>query len=494
MKKVLFIISLITHYSLLTTVLHAQNLVPNASFENFSSCPTDQGQLAKAVPWFSPTYYSTLPMSDIFNVCAPPPPVGMSGVPLNATGFQYPRTGNGYAGEAVFDNYGDESRDYISVKLDSALEAGKSYCVNYYLSLSDYDTTIQQNGGSTYAIDCMGVYLSNTALHLNTYYAIPVTPQLVNPLGNFLADTVNWMLVSGTYTAQGGEQYITIGNFKDNAHTDFIRISYSHSLLAYYYIDDVSVYPCNAPVYAANAGVNIAICKGDSAQIGAAPHAQYLYSWQPVAGLSDTSIANPKASPAVTTTYYLHQKDFKFDETTDSITVTVNPIPAVTASASPANICSDSSSTLTAAGTATAYSWSNGSTGNQITVSPVTTTAYTVTGTGNYGCANTFSLTITVRSCEDTTKNTLTIPNAFTPNGDGVNDYFKINGQNIRSINGKIFNRWGQLLYNWNDVNKPWDGKYNNKNVSDGVYFYILEVTFNNGETREKHGSIEVVK
>jgi gliding motility-associated-like protein len=340
----------------------------------------------------------------------------------------------------------------------------------------------------------MGAYLSNTVINLNTHYAIPVIPQIENPKGHFLSDTLNWMLVSGSFIASGGEQYITIGNFYVNDSTNYIQISNSKSHLTYYYIDDVSVYPCNAPVYAANAGTNVTICKGDSVQIGTAPHAQYLYSWLPIAGLSDTSIANPKASPAVTTTYYLHQKDFKFDETTDSVTVTVNPVPAVTASASPANICSDSSSTLTATGTATAYSWSNGSTGNQITVSPVTTTAYTVTGTGNYGCTNTFSLTITVKSCEDTTKNTLIIPNAFTPNGDGYNDYFKINGQNIRSINGKIFNRWGEELFKYTDVNSKWDGKYKGKDVSDGVYFYIVEVTFNNGEAREKHGSIEVVK
>jgi gliding motility-associated-like protein len=58
-------------------------------------------------------------------------------------------------------------------------------------------------------------------------------------------------------------------------------------------------------------------------QIGTTPQNEYIYWWLPITGLSNDSIANPKASPAVTTTYYLHQKDFKFDETVDSITVFV---------------------------------------------------------------------------------------------------------------------------------------------------------------------------
>ena len=423
MKKTAFIFLLITHYSLLITVLKAQNLVPNPSFEILTSCPTIQGQLNKAVPWFSPTYNNiNYPMSDVFNTCALPPQLGDDcGIPLNNWGYQYTRTGNSYAGEVVFDSYGDETREYISVKLDSALIGGETYCINYYVSLSDYDTIEQPNGGSTYAIDCMGVYISDTAIHLNTYYAIPVIPQIVNPTGNFLADTINWMPVSGTYLAQGGEQYITIGNFNNNANTNYIQISNSRSHCTYYYIDDVSVYDCSAPAYVAEAGNNVTICKGDSVQIGTAPRAQYIYNWLPAAALNNDSIANPWVKPAVTTTYYLHQKDFKFDETIDSVIVTV-------------------------------------------------------------------------RTCEDTTKNSLTIPNAFTPNGDGYNDYFKVTGKNIRTINAKIFNRWGQLLYNWIDINKPWDGKYKGKTVSDGVYFYIITATFNNGEVQEKHGCVEVVR
>ena len=413
MKKIITIL-LFTLFSLLiTTVLNAQNLVPNPSFEIISSCPTNQGQLNKAVPWFSPTYYTGLDMSDLLNECSPTFPISDVSIPNNGWGYQYPRTGKGYAGVESF-NLMDGAREYISVKLDSALIAGKTYCVGFYASLENKDTF------TVYSIDRMGAYLSSTAINLNTYHYIPVIPQIENPKGHFLSDTLNWMLVSGTYIAQGGEQYITIGNFYPTDSVNYIPTNITNTA-SYYYLDDVSVYDCNAPAYAANAGNNITICKGDSVQIGAAPRAQYIYNWLPAAALNNDSISNPWVKPAVTTTYYLHQKDFKFDETIDSVIVTV-------------------------------------------------------------------------RTCEDTTKNSLTIPNAFTPNGDGYNDYFKVKGSNIRSLTGKIFNRWGEELFRFTDANSKWDGKYKGKTVSDGVYFYIITATFNNGEVQEKHGCVEVVR
>ena len=59
---------------------------------------------------------------------------------------------------------------------------------------------------------------------------------------------------------------------------------------------------------------------------------------------------------------------------------------------------------------------------------------------------------VSVYECEEEPTNVISIPNAFTPNGDGVNDVFKVHGQNIKTISGKIINRWGQELYKWNTL------------------------------------------
>ena len=67
----------------------------------------------------------------------------------------------------------------------------------------------------------------------------------------------------------------------------------------------------------------------------------------------------------------------------------------------------------------------------------------------------------------------LEMPNAFSPNGDGKNDVYKAKSthQSIVEFKAIIFNRWGQKLYQWNDVNGGWDGTVNGKTVKDGVYF-----------------------
>lgn len=87
--------------------------------------------------------------------------------------------------------------------------------------------------------------------------------------------------------------------------------------------------------------------------------------------------------------------------------------------------------------------------------------------------------------CSDTTSHTIIVengftievPNVFTPNGDGANDIFKIKITSVKSAEGTIYNRWGQLLYSWDVLNASWDGKASNgENCPDATYFYIIKV------------------
>ena len=86
-------------------------------------------------------------------------------------------------------------------------------------------------------------------------------------------------------------------------------------------------------------------------------------------------------------------------------------------------------------------------------------------------------------NCCDTTSslihvvdpNSLFVPNVFTPNGDGVNDVFRIQLNDLVKIEVDIYNRWGNLLYSWTDVNGGWNGrKENGSECSDGVYYYVV--------------------
>lgn len=73
------------------------------------------------------------------------------------------------------------------------------------------------------------------------------------------------------------------------------------------------------------------------------------------------------------------------------------------------------------------------------------------------------------------TESELRVPNAFSPNGDGVNDVFKVSYKSLVKFNATIFNRWGQELFRWNNPDEGWDGSSHEKQVKDGVYFIVIE-------------------
>lgn len=215
------------------------NLVPNPSFEIYTTCPTFPGQVYFATPWFQPnTFFGTVTTacsSELYHICSPFGPVS---VPVNNySGHQAPRTGSGYAGFGLRNSGAITSVEYIETSLSSSLLQGKTYCIEFYVSLAD---------STSYAISNFGVYFSNDSLLYNSsiYSNIPVIPQIENPSSNVVIDKDNWILISGQFIAAGGEKFMTIGNFRDNASTPFTNVGGAY-LLAYYYFDDISVICCD---------------------------------------------------------------------------------------------------------------------------------------------------------------------------------------------------------------------------------------------------------
>ena len=90
----------------------------------------------------------------------------------------------------------------------------------------------------------------------------------------------------------------------------------------------------------------------------------------------------------------------------------------------------------------------------------------------------------------------LSCPDGFSPNNDGINDVFKVTYQSIVSMQGAIFNRWGQKVYSFNlsNVDNGWDGMYNGKYVKDGVYFLNLQATGSDGVKYNIKKAINVMK
>ena len=88
----------------------------------------------------------------------------------------------------------------------------------------------------------------------------------------------------------------------------------------------------------------------------------------------------------------------------------------------------------------------------------------------------------------------LEIPNAFSPNGDGVNDVWKVSYRSLIDFHCEIFNRSGQRIYGFNDPAGGWDGTWHGKTVKPGVYFYVITATGADGQKYKKSGDINIIK
>jgi hypothetical protein len=219
---------------------NAQNLVLNPSFEDTIACTGTYAMQCKYWYWAtygSPDYFSEQP--DIF--------CGTSYVPQSGVGYQYARTGIAYVGLATLmqplnPNYINR-REYVGGELSDTLKQGHEYCVSFYVSVAEE---------LKYVTDGIGLYLSvDSAVDYTINTNLSFVPQIENPAGNIIYDTLNWVQISGTYIANGGEKYLTIGNFKDNANTmiDSINNSVPQSQYeSYLFIDDVSVIDCTVGI------------------------------------------------------------------------------------------------------------------------------------------------------------------------------------------------------------------------------------------------------
>lgn len=141
--------------------------------------------------------------------------------------------------------------------------------------------------------------------------------------------------------------------------------------------------------------------------------------------------------------------------------------------------------------------WSINQTGTTVFVSPTDTTNYSVE-IGYCKYLSIDSITINVIECEDIDDSGLIssvwVPSAFTPNGDFKNDIFRVQGANITFYEIKIFNRFGNIMYNSRDILSGWDGTFEDRFVQEGVYTYIIVYRDRYGVEHTKQGTVAVMK
>lgn len=217
----------------------AQNLIPNPSFENINTVycgiysNTDLGYSVNS--WHSPTNGSPdLFSTSINQSCWNFQPNSSYPGPIGLKGFQLPRTGNIMVGLFCYTIDGMNQREYIQTQLTTSLTPGNLYTISFFVSLA--------NNTEKYT-DKIGAYVSDSPIISSDDQPLVFMPQ-VSAI-NFVTDTMNWILVSGTFQATSPANFLTIGNFNYDANTN---TGYNAgggtapgTYGAYYFIDDVSL-------------------------------------------------------------------------------------------------------------------------------------------------------------------------------------------------------------------------------------------------------------
>lgn len=244
---------------LLPCFIQAQtNLIPDSSFIHYRGCPAEFNQFYLLQYWYRPTEGTP----DVFSNCnvkTTPEPEGKkkksepnpestqkAEIPVNDIGFQYPHSGNSYAGLAAYASINKEYAEYMSVKLLEPLKKGAKYRLRMFVSLADKSFYYGSNLHAIFLTDNSTLPTKRPMLGYNTE-SIKGRPDITFDLTTF-TDTVNWLPVEGSFTALGGENYVVLGAFgvpackgKFPAKDKTTGVVTDRKPYTYYYIDDVSL-------------------------------------------------------------------------------------------------------------------------------------------------------------------------------------------------------------------------------------------------------------
>ena len=298
------------------------NLVANYSFETYVICPSNLSLGTPPPPWYRP---STNNYPIYCNACSSNP---QWTVPTNTWGgisYQYAYDGNAYMGGDFLNHIGGNNRTYVQVKLNDSLENGQCYYTEFYTSLVNT---------SQYACNNVSVSLSKTQLwqSSNSVGVIPFNAQIYNYSNPIITDTMNWVKVSAIYIAQGGEQYLTVGNFKNDNQTNHILVDSIVNIgnpKASYYFDAIQVIPLSQePAYAnAYAGDDITINVGDSVFVGSLINGVSNIAWFNSTGQKIDSTRPGFWVKPLNNTYYVVEQTVCGNYSNDTIFITVQPLP-----------------------------------------------------------------------------------------------------------------------------------------------------------------------
>ena len=222
-----------------------------------------------------------------------------------------------------------------------------------------------------------------------------------------------------------------------------------------------------------------AICYGDTVHLRATGGTSY--NWTPAESLSNSTIADPIASPLKTTTYEVKATDENGCSDYENVTITLRDSVLKAIISGPDIACPGDAILFkdTSIGQIVNWSWDFGNGNTSDLQNPgvqqyaVTNGSYfpvSLTITDTAGCIQTGQKFIkSVNNCF------IAVPSAFTPNNDGLNDFlYPLNAYKATNLLFKVFNRWGQLIFETNDWTKKWDGTVKGLPQQTAVYIWML--------------------
>lgn len=213
------------------------NMILNGSFEEVEGKLKRLGSAEMAKGWKSPTNKK----ADLFSETVANSPVS---APKSERGDQSALSGQNYAGIMWWSYMNKEPRSYLQAKFKKNLTKGQKYCVRYYVTLSDL---------SKYGGDQFGAYMSKMLIKKDDESNLTYEPQVPALRTKIYDDLYSWQGVCGMYEAKGDEMYLVLGNFSANEKTNTVKVkrpkgeTRPQTANAYYFIDDVAVFPIKSP-------------------------------------------------------------------------------------------------------------------------------------------------------------------------------------------------------------------------------------------------------
>ncbi len=290
--------------------------------------------------------------------------------------------------------------------------------------------------------------------------------------------TFNWVIDGGTIN----------NNYNDSIDVTWNNIQGLHEItVTEYTVNNCIAAPVNNLVLVnipqdPNLGDPLNICQGQTVNIGTSVnYNQPSFIWNTGSTVSSIKVSNQGW-------YELQVTDSAGCVIKDSVYLTVNALPNIPLSKD-TTLCGVTSITLNAGQGDNYYLWSTGKNSQEIDVTDPAT--YWVKVTSTNGCEKTD--TIIVNECTVTAS--IKIPNAFTPNNNGPNDYWEIKDlNNYPNASVEIYDRWGRMVYQANNgyPSPGWDGTCRGKNLPMDSYFYFIKL--NDGSTSNFKGSVTIIR